>query len=63
VRGKNWHQKKKPFRPTAGLTDWKKRAEQRKAEKAARSIEKEMKAEKDAERQVGSPFPNGSSSR
>jgi len=50
--GKNWHEKKKAFRPTAGLTDWKKRAEQRKQNQAAKAMEKEMKDEKESQRQV-----------
>lgn len=51
--GKNWHEPKKPFRPTAGLTSYQKRLEERKAREAMKEKEKEMKEEKEAERQVG----------
>ena len=50
--GKNWHETKKPFRPTAGLTSYQKRLEERKAREAMKEKEKEMKEEKEAERQV-----------
>lgn len=50
--GKNWHEPKKPFRPTAGLTSYQKRLEERKAREAMKEKEKEMKEEKEAERQV-----------
>ncbi|KAL9088567.1 MAG: hypothetical protein Q9165_006087 [Trypethelium subeluteriae] len=56
--GKQWHQPKKAFRPTAGLTSYAKRTEERKAQAAFKAREKEMKYEKEAERQVsGSPCP------
>lgn len=50
--GKQWHQQKKAFRPNAGLTSYAKRAEERKALAAVKAKEKEMKDEKEAERQV-----------
>lgn len=51
--GKQWHQPKKAFRPNSGLTSYAKRAEERKALAAIKAKEKEMKDEKEAERQVG----------
>lgn len=53
--GKNWHDNKKPFRPTAGLTSYAKRLEERKQLAAIKEHEKEMKEEKEAERQAGQP--------
>jgi hypothetical protein len=50
--GKNWHENKKPFRLNAGLTSYEKRLEQRKTMAAIKEREKEMKDEKEAERQV-----------
>ncbi|KAK8181810.1 Cgr1 family-domain-containing protein [Phyllosticta capitalensis] len=50
--GKHWHQPKKAFRPTAGLTSYAKRAEERKALAAVKAKEKELKDEKEAARQV-----------
>ena len=52
--GKNWHDSKKPFRPTAGLTSYAKRQEARKHQEAVKEREREMKEEKEAERQVSS---------
>ncbi|EGE78347.1 hypothetical protein RJZ56_001332 [Blastomyces dermatitidis] len=49
--GKNWHDNKTPFRPTAGQTSFAKRLEERKAREAMKEREKEMKDEKEAERQ------------
>jgi len=49
--GKNWRENKKPFRPTAGLTSYEKRLKQRKTMAAIKEREKEMKEEKEAERQ------------
>jgi rRNA-processing protein CGR1 len=49
--GKNWHENKKPFRLNAGLTSYEKRLEQRKTMAAIKEREKEMKDEKEAERQ------------
>lgn len=57
--GKNWHDAKKPFRPTAGLTSYEKRQKIREQSKAVKELECEMKAEKEAERKVSqslSPF-------
>lgn len=52
-KGKQWHATKTPFRKNAGLTSFAKRAEERKARDAIKAKEKEMKDEKEAERQVG----------
>ncbi|EED15942.1 rRNA processing protein CgrA [Talaromyces stipitatus ATCC 10500] len=49
--GKNWHTPKKPFRPTAGLKSYEKRLEERNNLAAMKEREKEMKEEKEAERQ------------
>ncbi|ODH51952.1 rRNA-processing protein cgrA [Paracoccidioides brasiliensis] len=49
--GKNWHGTKTPFRPTAGQTSYLKRLEERKARDVMKEREKEMKDEKEAERQ------------
>ncbi|EEH39291.2 Nop16-like protein CgrA [Paracoccidioides lutzii Pb01] len=49
--GKNWHGTKTPFRPTAGQTSYSKRLEERKARDVMKEKEKEMKDEKEAERQ------------
>ncbi|KLJ06247.1 hypothetical protein EMPG_10333 [Blastomyces silverae] len=49
--GKNWHDNKTPFRPTSGQTSYAKRLEERKAHEAMKEREKEMKDEKEAERQ------------
>ncbi|KAL1847778.1 rRNA-processing protein cgr1 [Paecilomyces lecythidis] len=54
--GKNWHGNKKPFRPTSGLTSYAKRVEERKQLAAIKEREREMKEEKEAERQAGSTF-------
>ncbi|KAK7540640.1 uncharacterized protein J3D65DRAFT_600757 [Phyllosticta citribraziliensis] len=50
--GKQWHQPKKPFRPTAGLTSYAKRTEERKALAAVKAKEKELKDDKEAARQA-----------
>ena len=50
--GKNWHDTKKPFRPSAGLTSYAKRQEARKHQEAVKEREREMKEEREAERQV-----------
>ena len=52
--GKQWHDNKGPFRPKAGQTSWEKRSEERKALAAVKAKEKELKEEKESERQVGS---------
>ncbi|CAG7932024.1 unnamed protein product [Penicillium olsonii] len=48
--GKNWHGTKKAFRPNAGLTSYAKRQEARKHADAVKELEREMKAEHEAER-------------
>ena len=50
--GKQWHQPKKAFRPTAGQTSYSRRSDQRTAQAAVKAKEKEMKEEKEAERNV-----------
>lgn len=52
--GKQWHAPKKAFRPAAGLTSYEKRAKERQAHLAMKAKEKELKDEKEAERQVRS---------
>ncbi|EON64305.1 hypothetical protein W97_03536 [Coniosporium apollinis CBS 100218] len=49
--GKQWHDQKTAFRPKAGLTSYAKRTEERKALAAVKAKEKEMRDEKEAERQ------------
>ena len=50
--GKQWHEPKSAFRPKAGNSTYEKRQEERKAMAAVKAKEKEMKDEKEAERQV-----------
>lgn len=50
--GKHWHDVRKPFRPTAGLTSYEKRAARDKETALIKAYEKELKEEKDALRQV-----------
>ena len=50
--GKQWHAQKSAFRPTSGQTSYEKRTVERKAMTALRAKEKEMKDEKEKERQV-----------
>lgn len=50
--GKQWHAPKKAFRPGSGLTSYEKRAKERVALAAMKAKEKEMKDEKEADRQV-----------
>ena len=50
--GKQWHPNKSAFRPRANQKSYAKRAEDRKALSAIKAKEKEMKDEKEAERQV-----------
>lgn len=50
--GKNWHDSKKAFRPTSGLTSYAKRKEIQKQQQAVKELEREMKDEKEAERKV-----------
>lgn len=52
ILGKQWHEPKKAFRPTTGQTSYAKRVEERKAQAAVKAKEREMKEEKEAERQV-----------
>ncbi|KAJ5226618.1 rRNA-processing protein cgrA [Penicillium citrinum] len=49
--GKNWHDTKKAFRPNAGLTSYEKRKQIQDQQKAVKELEREMKEEKEAERQ------------
>lgn len=50
--GKQWHAPKKAFRPTSGLTSYEKRAKDRISRAATKTKEKELKEEKEEERQV-----------
>lgn len=50
--GKQWHAPKSAFRPKAGNASFEKRQEERKAMATVKAKEKEMKEEKEAERQV-----------
>ncbi|PKX90246.1 CGR1 family protein [Aspergillus novofumigatus IBT 16806] len=50
--GKNWHDSKKPFRPTSGLTSYEKRLETRKRQDAVKEHERELRDEKEAERKA-----------
>ncbi|TLD28751.1 hypothetical protein PspLS_04160 [Pyricularia sp. CBS 133598] len=50
--GKNWHAPRKPFRPGSGLTAYEKRAKDRVTMSAIKAKEKEMKDEKEAEKQA-----------
>jgi hypothetical protein len=62
--GKQWHGEKKAFRPTSGLTSYEKRAKDRVALAAMKAKEKELKEEKEADRQVHtSPGLNVSTER
>ncbi|KAI1844260.1 hypothetical protein JX265_010318 [Neoarthrinium moseri] len=49
--GKQWIAPKKAFRPGSGLQSYERRAEERIAKAAMKAKEKEMKDEKEAERQ------------
>ncbi|KAK4217634.1 hypothetical protein QBC37DRAFT_414252 [Rhypophila decipiens] len=51
VNGKQWHEPKKAFRPAAGLTSYEKRAKDRVAHALVKAKVKELKEEKEAERQ------------
>lgn len=55
--GKQWHPPKKAFRPGSGLTSYEKRAKERLATAAMKAKEKELKDEKEAERQVCRTVP------
>ncbi|KID68650.1 Cgr1, partial [Metarhizium hybridum] len=48
--GKQWHEQKKAFRPSKGLTTFEKRAKERAAMAQMKAKEKEMKEEKEAMR-------------
>lgn len=50
--GKQWHEQKKAFRPTKGLTTFEKRAKERAAMAQMKAKEKEMKDEKEQARKV-----------
>lgn len=50
--GKNWHEPRKAFRPTAGQTSYAKRAARQAETAEVKRVEKDMKDEKEAERQV-----------
>jgi hypothetical protein len=50
--GKQWHAPRSAFRPSAGLSSYEKRKHERVATAAMKAKEKEMKDEKEAERQV-----------
>ena len=52
MAGKQWHEPKKAFRPASGLTPYAKRAKDRVTHALVKAKEKEMKDEKEAERQV-----------
>jgi hypothetical protein len=54
-KGKQWHDNKTAFRPRANQTSWDKRTAERKALAAMKAKEKELKDEKEAVRQVGTP--------
>ena len=56
VIGKQWHAQKSAFRLTSGQTSYEKRSAGRKAMTAMKAKEKEMKDEKEEERQVRSQF-------
>ena len=50
--GKQWHAPKKAFRPGSGLTSYERRTQERAATAMMKAKEKELKDEKEAERQV-----------
>ena len=53
IAGKQWHAPRKAFRPGSGLTSFAQRSKERTAQSAMKAMEKGMKDEKEAERQVG----------
>lgn len=55
--GKQWHQTKTAFRPKSNQSSFAKRTEERKAIEAVKAKEKEMKDEKEANRQVRKSGP------
>lgn len=52
VPGKQWHEPKKAFRPTAGLKSYEKRTQERAALAQMKAREKELKDEREQERKV-----------
>lgn len=52
MTGKQWHAPKKAFRPTAGLKSYEKRNQDRALLAQVKAKEKELKEEKEEERQV-----------
>jgi len=50
--GKQWHENKTAFRPTGGLSSYEKRQGKRKELETMKVKEKELKDEKEAQRQV-----------
>lgn len=52
IAGKQWHAPKRAFRPGSGLASYEQRAKARVAQAATKAKEKELKEEKEAERQV-----------
>jgi rRNA-processing protein CGR1 len=56
--GKQWHDNKSAFRPRANQSSWEKRTVERKALAAVKAKEKELKDEKESERQVGGDEPH-----
>jgi hypothetical protein len=52
LTGKQWHEPRKAFRPASGLTSYEKRAKDRVAQTLVKAKEKELKDEKESERQV-----------
>lgn len=50
--GKQWHEPKRAFRPTAGQTSYAKRVARESQAAEVKKVEKEMKDEKEQERQV-----------
>lgn len=54
IAGKQWHEPKKAFRPTAGLKSYERRTQERVLLAQIKAKEKEMKDEKEEIRQVGS---------
>ncbi|TRX97650.1 hypothetical protein FHL15_001405 [Xylaria flabelliformis] len=50
-QGKQWHAPRNAFRPTAGLSSYEQREKRRLAMAVTKAKEKEMKGEKEAERQ------------
>lgn len=63
LSGKSWHDNKKAFRPTAGQTSYAKRQAKDQALAVIKAQEKEMKEEKEAERQVRNSSEDSSGAR